>query len=576
MQVISGLRSTITVAVFTIAVACSSGDGRTPVEPDPPAPPPPPLSVRQTVGVAGGTVADPEGRVSLTIPAGALGADVAITIDETTSPPTGAVPGAFFEFGPSGTQFALPVTMTVRYNQARLPSGLREDSLRLARRTSSGTWEFNASTADTAQNRITGEIRSFSSHGVACCWGLPQPSIQAIYRPDRVIDVVVGPGPTGVQIPNIRVEWARSGPVPFNNGLPLPDYSSFQRLVTIPTAAGTYPHPAGPNADVYWYRARYEVGTTLGPVTTPAVRVVILPSPAPPPSVDSIWVTNVTSNGADVHFLPIQGNQSTSVDGYRIRRRLTTQGQYTVAADLPQAPSLPFRDQGLLADTVYEYRVDAYNQAAEITGRAVQIRTLPGTSSCAVRLTTPPLNVVVGTHWGTGLIVTRRGLTGRLQIRIVEDSGSSAFQAIAINPNPIPASDSVAGAVFQARSNLVFGTSRFVVTAEEVGIGSCHQRYYVTVGAPSITIFNHSAQQAHLVVSAEQRGAATLVQPGAFRSVLHTFAAGHSITFQAYDTASPNALLATVACRYPQFMPSGGQFTVDYLGPNNMACRLGW
>ena len=87
---------------------CGSDD---PVEPPP--------GNNTTIGPAGGTVTD-AGGAGVTIPAGALTENIAITVETFTDPetgpyPTGPVPifwgGA--QFGPAGTQFSQPVSITL-------------------------------------------------------------------------------------------------------------------------------------------------------------------------------------------------------------------------------------------------------------------------------------------------------------------------------------------------------------------------------------------------------------------------------------------------------------------------------
>jgi hypothetical protein len=65
----------------------------------------------QMVGTQGGTVSQ-EG-VTLTIPSDALAADTPITIATTNAPAGYTLASAVYQFGPSGTTFAQPVTITI-------------------------------------------------------------------------------------------------------------------------------------------------------------------------------------------------------------------------------------------------------------------------------------------------------------------------------------------------------------------------------------------------------------------------------------------------------------------------------
>lgn len=77
-----------------------------------------------TVGQAGGTITNATGA-KISIPKNALSRDVAITITVAASLPT--IPGAtgvgsFFELGPNGQTFAVPVEVTLPFDPAKLPS----------------------------------------------------------------------------------------------------------------------------------------------------------------------------------------------------------------------------------------------------------------------------------------------------------------------------------------------------------------------------------------------------------------------------------------------------------------------
>src|SRR6476661_8458618 len=72
-----------------------------------------------SIGAAGGSLTSPDGRVTLTIPAGALGAATSISIQpiENTAP-LGV--GLSYDFLPNGQQFAKPVTVTLHYTDEEL------------------------------------------------------------------------------------------------------------------------------------------------------------------------------------------------------------------------------------------------------------------------------------------------------------------------------------------------------------------------------------------------------------------------------------------------------------------------
>ena len=122
-----------------------------------------------TITTAGGTVGASTGGVTLTVPAGALATATTLTV-EPTADPTGnehLVPGTAHEFGPDGTQFAQPVTLSLKYDPAALPAGTSAASLRIAKRVGA-SWQVigEGASVDQASGRVTASIRSFSSYAV--------------------------------------------------------------------------------------------------------------------------------------------------------------------------------------------------------------------------------------------------------------------------------------------------------------------------------------------------------------------------------------------------------------------------
>ena len=108
--------------------------------------------------------------VTLVIPAGALTQMTGITVLPTPPPAgtntTALVAGTVYEFGPTGTKFSIPVTITVRYNPASLPTGAAEPSLRLFTLTS-GMWlRAPQSLVNLSTHTVTGLATHFSTYGV--------------------------------------------------------------------------------------------------------------------------------------------------------------------------------------------------------------------------------------------------------------------------------------------------------------------------------------------------------------------------------------------------------------------------
>ena len=139
-----------------------------------PAPAPaasPPLAVTQagvpeglpssaTIGTAGGTLASSDGRLTISVPAGALSADTVVGIQ----PITATAPGAFgsgYRLTPEGTTFAQPMTLTFDYPADEAGASVPE-SLRVATRDARGYWRVIEAVRDTAQRKLSVTTTHFS------------------------------------------------------------------------------------------------------------------------------------------------------------------------------------------------------------------------------------------------------------------------------------------------------------------------------------------------------------------------------------------------------------------------------
>lgn len=177
----------------------------TAVPPPPPPPPPPPAS---GVGPAGGTVSGPSGA-QVVIPAGALGANTAITITQSSSGapalPVGMTSfGQMFAFTPHGTTFAAPVTVTVPFDPTSVPAGRTP----ILYKTTAGQlgWE-RVSGATVNAATMTAQVTSFSFLSV----GNAPPTISTQPQDAKVIE----PAPASFSVtasgaPPLTFQWERS------------------------------------------------------------------------------------------------------------------------------------------------------------------------------------------------------------------------------------------------------------------------------------------------------------------------------------------------------------------------------
>ena len=147
---------------FGALAACSGSD----TPPSPVLPPPTPVDPN-VVGATGGTVTAENGAVTLQIPAGAVAAGTRIAVTPRADVSTNPNVGAAWEFGPSGTQFATPVTMRLRYPATAFAADVDRSRLTLAR-LENGVWVPRAEqvSVDPATREVRGQVRSFSTWGV--------------------------------------------------------------------------------------------------------------------------------------------------------------------------------------------------------------------------------------------------------------------------------------------------------------------------------------------------------------------------------------------------------------------------
>lgn len=121
------------------------------------------LGVR--VGPAGTQVTLAGGDVTLDVPAGAVSGDVLFTAVPATNLPSNGpatVPGTAWEFGPNGIVFATPVTLTINYDPALIPTGLQESELRIHKLVNGTYVQQNAGSIDLTAHTASAQIGGFS------------------------------------------------------------------------------------------------------------------------------------------------------------------------------------------------------------------------------------------------------------------------------------------------------------------------------------------------------------------------------------------------------------------------------
>lgn len=127
---------------------------------------PPPPSGGTEIGPSGGAVVSSDGRIMAIVPAGALDHTVTVTVEPAAVPPAGALPGTTYDLGPNGTQFAVPVGLTLHYDPADVPSGSCAAELRLARVAATLWVPLADSSVDSVGHTLTATTTHFSIFGV--------------------------------------------------------------------------------------------------------------------------------------------------------------------------------------------------------------------------------------------------------------------------------------------------------------------------------------------------------------------------------------------------------------------------
>jgi hypothetical protein len=114
------------------------------------------------IGAEGGSVMSVDGRLVLTIPAGALSMPTTIGIATITNEiPTGI--GEAFSLTPEGQTFAVPITVSMRYDPPEIDHlGTTPEALAVSVQAADGSWESPPTSVDTIAQTVSVQITHFS------------------------------------------------------------------------------------------------------------------------------------------------------------------------------------------------------------------------------------------------------------------------------------------------------------------------------------------------------------------------------------------------------------------------------
>ena len=118
-------------------------------------------AVTASIGVAGGSLSSLDGKLVVTVPAGALAANTVISIQTLSNNAHGKV-GSAYRLTPNGQTFTKPVTLSFAYSDADL-DGTASEFLGAAFQTPTGLWKWlGVATVNTANKNVSVNTSHFT------------------------------------------------------------------------------------------------------------------------------------------------------------------------------------------------------------------------------------------------------------------------------------------------------------------------------------------------------------------------------------------------------------------------------
>ncbi|MFA6165879.1 MAG: fibronectin type III domain-containing protein, partial [Gemmatimonadaceae bacterium] len=356
------------------------------------------------------TLAALAGKVSITIPPGAVPASVTtLTVGPAVAPPASSalVSGTAMDFGPSGTQFATPLTLTLKYENAVVSASDRSRLAIFA--ASGGSWvEVPESVTDEANAQVSASISHFSTYAI----------LKKAAPPSAPSAPSVGSATTSA----LTVSWpAVSGATSYDVYRATSSTGTYS-LITSPT--GTSYTDTGLSASTTYY---YKVAacssagcsslSAFGSGTTSAPPVAVPAAPGAP-SVGSATASTLT-----VSWPAVSG--ATSYDVYRA---ITSSGTYNVITS-PTGTS--YTDAGLSASTTYYYKVAACSSAGCSSPSAFGSGT---TGAPPVSVPAAPSAPSVGSATTSALTVSWPAVSGATSYGVYRATSSMGTYSLITSP----------------------------------------------------------------------------------------------------------------------------------------------
>lgn len=143
----SALRFMIALCLIMALISCKKGDSSRPPLLTPVKTPKGTslgTAVTKTIGTGGGSITSADGKITVTVPAGAVSASTVFSIQPVSSTLPGREDHPSYRLLPEGVNFAKRIGLTYHYNESDI-SGSKDDLLAACYQTAEGNWKVVAS-----------------------------------------------------------------------------------------------------------------------------------------------------------------------------------------------------------------------------------------------------------------------------------------------------------------------------------------------------------------------------------------------------------------------------------------------
>ncbi|PZR25801.1 MAG: hypothetical protein DI535_16630 [Citrobacter freundii] len=118
-------------------------------------------AISKTIGASGGSLTSADGKITVSVPAGAVSANTVFSIQPITTTLTGNESRPTFRLLPEGVNFIKKINLTFHYDEKEL-LGSRDDLLSVCYQTEDGYWKAVPSSLNKANKTISVETEHFS------------------------------------------------------------------------------------------------------------------------------------------------------------------------------------------------------------------------------------------------------------------------------------------------------------------------------------------------------------------------------------------------------------------------------